>query len=62
MNLVFNRKRDVALVHHPERNQEFKPSYEKPRQPKDTKLELFDLAWYFSAYIVDDGMIDDLEL
>lgn len=64
MNLAFNRKRDVqtiALVHHPERNQEFKPGYEKLRQPKDTKLELFDLAWYFSAYSVDDGMIDDLE-
>lgn len=64
MNLAFNRKRDVqtiALVHHPERNQEFKPGYEKLRQPKDTKLELFDLAWYFSAYSVDDGMVDDLE-
>lgn len=64
MNLAFNRKRDVqtiALLHHPERNQEFKPGYEKLRQPKDTKLELFDLAWYFSAYSVHDGMIDDLE-
>ena len=64
MNLAFNRKRDVqtiALVHHPERNQEFKPGYEKLRQPKDTQLELFDLACYFSAYDVDDGMIDDLE-
>ena len=64
MNLAFNRKRDVqtiALVHHPERNQEFKPGYEKLRQPKDTQLELFDLAYYFSAYHVDDGMINDLE-
>lgn len=64
MNLAFNRKRDVqtiALVHHPERNQEFKPGYEKLRQPKDTQLELFDLACYFSAYHVDDGMINDLE-
>lgn len=64
MNLAFNRKRDVqtiALVHHPERNQEFKPGYEKLRQPKPTQLELFDLAWYFSAYHVDDGMIEDLE-
>lgn len=64
MNLAFNRKREVqtiALVHHPERNQEFKPGYEKLRQPKDTQLELFDLAHYFSAYQVDDGMIDDLE-
>lgn len=64
INLAFNRKRDVqsiALVHHPERNQEFKPGYEKLRQPKDTQLELYDLAYYFSAYHVDDGMIDDLE-
>lgn len=64
MNLAFNRKRDVqmiALVQHPKRNQEFKPGYEKLRQPKDTQLELFDLAAYFSAYAVDIGMIDDLE-
>jgi DNA-binding XRE family transcriptional regulator len=64
MNLAFNRKRDVqtiALVQHPERNQEFRAGYEKLRQPKDTKLKLFDLAAYFSAYQVDDGMIDDLE-
>ena len=64
MNLAFNRQREVqtiALVHHPERNQAFKPGYEKLRQPKDTQLELFDMAHYFSAYSVDDGMIDDLE-
>ena len=64
MNLAFNRKRDVqkiALVQHPERNQEFRPGYEKLRQPKDTVLELSDLAAYFSAYYVDDGMINDLE-
>lgn len=64
MNLAFNRKREVqtiALVHHPDRNQEFKPGYEKLRQPKDTRLELSDLAHYFSAYHVDDGMIEDLE-
>ena len=64
MNLAFNRQREVqtiALVQHPRRNQEFKPGYEKLRQPKDTQLELFDLAHYFSAYQVDRGMIDDLE-
>jgi len=64
MNLAFNRKREVqtiALVSHPTRNQEFKPGYEKLRQPKDVRLELFDLAHFFSAYQVDDGMIDDLE-
>lgn len=61
---AFNRKRNVqmiALVRHPERNQAFKPGYEKLRQPKDSQLELFDLAAYFSAYAVDRGMIDDLE-
>ena len=64
MNLAFNRKREVqtiALVNHPERNQVFKPGYEKLRQPKDMQVELFDLACYFSAYHVDDGMINDLE-
>ena len=65
MNLAFIRDRGVVqsikLVHHPERNQEFKPGYEKLRQPKDTQLDLFNLAYYFSAYHVDDGMIEDLE-
>jgi hypothetical protein len=64
MNLAFNRPRGtqkVCLVHHPDRDQEFKPGYEKLRQPKDTQLELSDLACYFSAYHIDDGMIDDLE-
>jgi DNA-binding XRE family transcriptional regulator len=64
MNSAFNRKREVqtiALVDHPDRNQVFKPGYEKLRQPKATQLELFDMARYFSAYSVDDGMIEDLE-
>jgi len=64
MNSAFVRERDIqkiALVSHPDRNQAFKPGYEKLRQPKDTRLELYDMAWYFSAYHVDDGMIDDLE-
>lgn len=65
MNLAFNRDRgevqSIKLVNHPERNQEFKPGYEKLRQPKDTQLDLYDLAYYFSAYRVADGMIEDLE-
>lgn len=65
MNLAFNRDRyevqAIKLVPHPERQQDFKPAYEKPRQPKDTSLRLYDLAAYFSAYWVTDGMIDDLE-
>jgi hypothetical protein len=51
----------ITLVQHPERNQVFKPGYEKLRQPKDTQLELFDMARYFSAYCVLYGMIDELE-
>ena len=64
MNLAFNRAREVqkvTLVRHPEREQEFKAGYEKLRQPRDTQLELTDLAHYFSAYDVDKGAIDDLE-
>ena len=64
MNLAFNRKREVQqvkLVDHPVRNQEFKSGHEKLRQPKGTQLELCDMAAYFSAYRVDDGMIEDLE-
>ncbi len=64
MNLAFNRKREVqkiSLVHHPDRNQEFKPGYEKLRQPTDTQVELFEMAHFFSAYHVHYGMIDELE-
>lgn len=64
MNLAFNRKREIQtikLVRHPGRSQDFKPGYEKLRRPLDKRLELFDMAFYFSAYQVDVGMIDDLE-
>lgn len=65
MNLAFNRSRgevqSIKLTHQPDRNQEFKPGYEKLRRIKDTELELYDLSWYFSAYHVEDGMIEDLE-
>lgn len=64
INLAFNRTREVQeifLVKHPERNQDFKPGYEKLRQPTGTNLKLHDLAYYFSAYQVAEGMIDDLE-
>jgi hypothetical protein len=65
MNLAFNRARKevqaITLVNHPERHQEFKPAYEQPRQPKSVSLQLNRLAYYFSAYAVTDGMIDDLE-
>lgn len=64
MNHAFNRQREIqtiSLSHHPDRNQVFKPGYEKLRQPKDTQLELFEMAYYFSAYIINYGMIDELE-
>jgi len=65
MNLAYNRARGevqtITLVQHPERNQDFKPAYEFPRQPKPRQLKLYDLATYFSAYWVAEGMIDDLE-
>ncbi|WP_290516600.1 hypothetical protein [Alcanivorax sp.] len=64
INSAFVRPREVQkilLPEHPSRNQEFKPGYEKLRQPKSTQLELCNLAAYFSAYQVVDGMIDDLE-
>lgn len=64
MKSVFNRDRKTQKVYrvaHPERKQEFLPAYEFNRQPKETQLQLCDYAAYFSAYKVDDGMIDDLE-
>lgn len=64
MNLAFNRERaiqKISLVGHPDRNQEFKPGYEKLRQPRPVQLELYDMATYFSAYSVDAEMIEDLE-
>jgi hypothetical protein len=65
MTHAYNRAREevqsLTLVAHPERDQEFFPAYRKPRQPKARTLKLHDLAAYFSAYWVGDGMIDDLE-
>lgn len=65
MNLAFNRTRDevqsIILVEQPKRSLEFIPASEKGLQPKRIKLKLYDLAYYFSAYKVDDGMINDLE-
>ncbi len=62
MNLAFNHAREVqkaTLVRHPEWEQEFKAAYEKLRQPRDTRLKLTDLAYYFSAYDVNKAAIDD---
>ncbi len=64
INNAFNRERDVQkvkLVTHPNQNRAFTPGHEKLRQPKWTTLKLCELAYYFSAYEVDPGMVDDLE-
>lgn len=64
MNNAFNRKRDVQkvrLVNHPNQNRTFTPGHEKLRQPQWNTLTLCDMAYYFSAYEVAPGMINDLE-
>ncbi|AOZ10694.1 hypothetical protein BKK80_22195 [Cupriavidus malaysiensis] len=64
MNLAFNRDRDttqrVYRVQHPERG-EFKTSDEYARQVRLTRRHLSHLATYFSAYKVDDALINELE-
>ncbi|WP_346949194.1 hypothetical protein [Dyella sp.] len=64
MKSVFNRDRGtqkVFRVRHPTRRQNFKPAYEKSRQPVSTQLKLNDLAAYVSIYEVDKAMINSLE-
>ncbi|BCL93360.1 hypothetical protein ACNRBV_03980 [Ralstonia pseudosolanacearum] len=64
MNLAFNRDRDttqrVYRVQHPNRG-EFKTSDEYARQVRLTRRHLSHLAAYFSAYKVDDALINELE-
>ena len=64
MNLAFNRDRDttqrVYRVRHPLRG-EFKTSDEHARQVTLTRRHLSHLAAYFSAYEVDDALINELE-
>ena len=64
MKDAFNRDRDTQSVYrvkHPARRQQFKPSYDLPRQPISTQLRLNDLAAYVSVYEVDKAMINNLE-
>lgn len=63
MNNAFNREREtqkVYRVQHP-KNGVFKTSAEKTRQVQLTSLHLCHMAEYFSAYRVDDGLINELE-
>ncbi|MEC5407573.1 hypothetical protein VOM14_18660 [Paraburkholderia sp. MPAMCS5] len=63
MHSAFNRTRDtqsVFRVQHPQIGQ-FKTSTEKRRQVQRTKRRLWHMAEYFSAYRVDNGLINELE-
>lgn len=65
MNAAFNRKRGevqkIRRVSHPTRKQPYQTSDEKARQIVDRVVPLHELAAYFSAYQVTDGMINELE-
>jgi hypothetical protein len=65
INLAFNRDRGevqkIKRVTHPKRRQIYRTSDEQARQITDNLVPLHDIAVYFSAYQVTDGMIDDLE-
>jgi hypothetical protein len=65
INLAFNRDRGrvqkIKRVRHPTRQQEYRTSEEKARQIGDHIVPLYEIASYFSAYRVSDGMADDLE-
>ena len=65
MNLAYNRQRGevqkIKRVKHPKRNQAYRTSNEKSRQITDYVVPLHELAAYFSAYHVADGMITELE-
>jgi hypothetical protein len=65
MTGAFNRDRrsiqKIKRVRHPESRVQYRTSYEKSRQIVEHTVPLHELAAYFSAYHVDDGMIDELE-
>lgn len=65
MNNAFNRKRGdlqkIKRVTHPTRKQDYRTSDEKARQIADHVVPLHELATYFSAYEVTDGMINEVE-
>lgn len=65
MTNAFNRKRGdvqkIKRVNHPTRKQPYRTSDEKVRQITDHVVPLHELASYFSAYQVADGMINEVE-
>ena len=62
---AFNRKRGqiqkIWRVKHPMRKQQYRNSNEKARQIDEYAVPLHELASYFSAYHVADGMVNKLE-
>lgn len=65
MKGAFNRPRGeiqkIRRVKHPVRRQDYRTSDEKARQIVEYVVPLHELARYFSAYHVADGMVNDLE-
>jgi hypothetical protein len=65
MTAAFNRNRGsvqkIKRVRHPENRVAYRTSDEKSRQIVEQVVPLHELAAYFSAYHVVDGMIDELE-
>ena len=65
MKGTFNRERDdlqmIRRVRHPSRKLEYRTSNEKLRQIREVSVPLHELAYYFSAYEVEDVMIGVVE-
>ncbi len=65
MTNAFNRRRGevqkIKRVKHPVRNVQFRGAEEKRRLIVDRPVLLRDLAHYFSAYSVPEGLIGKLE-
>lgn len=65
MKAAFNRNRGdiqkIRRVRHPSRRQKYTTSNEIARQIDEYVVPLYELAHYFSAYQVADGMIGELE-
>jgi hypothetical protein len=65
INSVFNRDRGVLQkikrVNHPTSKVAYRTGNEKTRKIVDSSVPLHEIATYFSAYHVSDGMINNLE-
>ncbi|MDR2711322.1 MAG: hypothetical protein LBB65_08415 [Burkholderiales bacterium] len=65
MHYAYKRPRKVQVisaVKYPERRDvSYKSAQEKKRKIEDVPKTLFDLAAYFSAYEINDDLIDDFE-